>query len=327
MAVVLVTGGAGYIGSHACKALAAVGHVPVCFDDFSTGWRAAARFGPVAEGDLMAADSIAAAIAEHRPAAVMHFAALSLVGDSMRDPGRYWRSNVVGALNLLNAMRMAGVDRLVFSSTAATYGESDCALIREDTPQNPTSPYGGSKLAIERIIRDHNVAHGLRAAVFRYFNVAGADPDGEIGEAHRPETHLVPIVLEAAAGLRPEIIVNGIDYPTEDGACVRDYLHVCDLIEAHLLGLDRLLAGDDGMVLNLGVGRGYSVREVVARARVVTGRDIVERIGPRRLGDPPRLVCDGSAARRYLGWTPRRSDLDTMIADAWRWTLGAGYRT
>ena len=325
MAIVLVTGGAGYIGAHACKRLAGAGHVPVCFDNLSTGWRAAAKFGPFIEGDLRDAEAVAAAVAETRPDAVMHFAALSLVGDSMTDPARYWRENLLGAMNLLDAMRRCGVDKLVFSSTAATYGEPEVELIRETTPQNPTNTYGETKRAIERMIADYGRAHGLIGTVFRYFNVAGADPEGEIGEVHRPETHLVPIVLEAAAGLRAEIRVNGVDYPTPDGACVRDYLHVRDLADAHVLGLERMLDGGGSVALNLGVGRGYSVLEVIARARAVTGRAIPQSIGPRREGDPARLVCDGSAARAALGWRPQRSDLDSMIADAWAWTLEPAY--
>jgi UDP-glucose 4-epimerase len=322
MVTVLVTGGAGYIGSHACKALAEAGHVPVCFDNLSTGWRNAVRYGPFVEGDLLDAAAIRAAVDAAQPEAVMHFAALSLVGDSMRDPARYWRENLVGAMNLLDAMRGAGTEILIFSSTAATYGEPETPLIREDETQRPTNPYGRTKLAIERMIDDQAMAYGLRTGVFRYFNVAGADPEGEIGELHRPETHLAPIVLEAAAGLREEIVVNGVDYPTPDGSCIRDYLHVRDLADAHVLGLERLRAGGEGFHLNLGVGRGYSVLEVIAAAEHATGRSVPRRTGPRRPGDPAQLVCDGSAARRVLGWTPRRSDLDTMIADAWRWTCG-----
>lgn len=325
MAKVLVTGGAGYIGSHACKALARAGHEPICFDAFATGWREAVRFGPLIEGDLLDAMAIREAIRATRPEAVMHFAALSLVGDSVRDPAAYWRGNVTGAMNLLDAMRETGVEALIFSSTAATYGEPDVALIREDTPQRPTNPYGATKLAIERMIADYEAAYGLRATVFRYFNVAGADPEAEIGECHRPETHLIPIVLEAALGARFGVTVNGVDYPTPDGACVRDYLHVCDLVDAHLLGLERLLAGEAGRRLNLGVGRGFSVFEVISKAREVTGRPIRQEIGPRRPGDPPRLVCDGAAAQEALRWLPCRSDLESMIADAWRWTLRGGY--
>lgn len=327
MATVLVTGGAGYIGSHACKALAEAGHQPVCFDNLSTGWREAARFGPFIEGDVLDRDAVAAAIRETRPDAVMHFAALSLVGDSMRDPALYWRANLVGAMNLLDEMRAVGVGALVFSSTAATYGEPDVDLIREEAPQRPTNPYGASKLAIERMLADHAACYGLRVGIFRYFNVAGADPEAEIGEMHRPETHLFPIVLEAAKGLRPCITVNGTDYQTPDGACVRDYLHVCDLADAHVLGVERLLSGGENFRFNLGVGRGYSVLEVIEAARAVTGRTIRAEIGPRRPGDPARLVCDGNAAREALGWAPRRSDLATMIADAWRWMLSPRFGT
>ena len=326
MARVLVTGGAGYIGSHACKRLSEAGHEPVCFDGFLTGWRDAVRFGPLIEGNLLNADDLARAFAAAQPDAVMHFAALSLVGQSVAEPGLYWRNNVGGTLNLLEAMRTAGVDRLVFSSTAATYGEAVHELIPEDAAQVPTNPYGATKLAVERMIADFGAAHGLRAVIFRYFNVAGADPQARIGECHRPETHLVPLVLDAASGRRAAITVFGSDYPTPDGTCIRDYLHVEDLVEAHLLGLDRLMDGGPGLVANLGTGQGYSVRAVIDRARLVTGLAIPEQAGDRRPGDPARLVCDGRRAMAELGWTPRRSDLDTMIADAWAWHQRGGYR-
>jgi UDP-glucose-4-epimerase GalE len=325
MATVLVTGGAGYIGSHACRRLAEAGHEPVCFDSFVTGWREAVQFGPLVEGDLLDRAALDDTLRRFRPAAVMHFAALSLVGESVGDPGRYWRNNVGGTLTLLEAMRDAGVGCLVFSSTAATYGETAAALIPETAPQVPTNPYGASKLAVERMIADFGTAHGLRAVVFRYFNVAGAAPMARIGECHRPETHLVPLVLDAARGRREAITIHGTDYPTPDGTCIRDYLHVEDLAEAHVLGLERLMAGGAGLTANLGTGRGFSVREVIDRARAVTGLAIPEQAGPRRPGDPPRLVCDGSLAMRELGWTPRRSDMDSMIADAWAWHQRGGY--
>lgn len=325
MASVLVTGGAGYIGSHACKRLAAAGHTPICLDNYATGWRDAARFGPAIEGDLLNPEDLAAAFAQARPDAVMHFAALSLVGESVSDPGRYWRNNVTGSLNLLEAMRAAGVGALVFSSTAAVYGEPDVALIPEDAPKAPTNPYGATKLAVERMIADFGVAHGLRATVFRYFNVAGADRDGVIGEDHRPETHLIPLVLQAASGRRDAITVFGADYPTPDGTCVRDYIHVEDLVDAHVLGLERLLAGESGVTVNLGCGRGWSVREVIDRVGAVTGLSPPQRDGDRRPGDPARLVCDGSRAMALLDWRPRRSDLDSMIRDAWRWHQRGGY--
>jgi UDP-glucose 4-epimerase len=325
MPSVLVTGGGGYVGSHACKRLAEAGYEPICFDNFSTGWREAAQFGPVIEGDLLDPGSLDAAFNAAKPDAVMHFAALSLVGESVAEPLRYWRNNVGGALNLLEAMGRAGVDRLVFSSTAATYGDADCATIPEDAPQTPTNPYGASKLAVERLVRACAAAGGLRSVIFRYFNVAGADSLGRIGEQHRPETHLIPLVLDAARGRRPAITVFGDDYPTPDGTCIRDYVHVEDLADAHLLGLERLLDGGGDLVANLGVGEGYSVRAVIDRARHVTGLEIPEETGARRSGDPARLVCDPSRARAELGWRAERSDLDRMIADAWAWTQRPGF--
>lgn len=318
---VLVTGGAGYIGSHACKLLAASGWRPVVFDNLRTGWREACRFGPLIEGDLLDRAALAAAFAEARPAAVMHFAALSNVGESVERPELYWRNNVAGSLNLLDAMREAGCLRLVFSSTCATYGASDAPLT-EESPQAPINPYGQSKLAVERMIADY-ARHGLEAVVFRYFNVAGADPEAEIGERHVPETHLVPLILDAIAGDRPEIVMNGDDYPTPDGSCIRDYLHVMDLAEAHVAGLRRLMAGGGGAVLNLGTGHGYSVREVIEAAEAATGRPAPWRVGPRRPGDPPRLVSGSALAEATLGWRPRRG-LPEMIADAWRWR-GRGF--
>lgn len=322
---ILVAGGAGYIGSHACRRLAEAGFEPVAFDDLSTGWREAVQFGPLIEGDLLDRAALAAAFAAVRPIAVMHFAARSLVGESVAEPLRYWRTNVCGSLNLVEAAAAAGVRAFVFSSTAAVYGEPEAALIAEDAPRRPTNPYGATKLAVERLLQDAELATGLRATIFRYFNVAGAEESGRIGEFHRPETHLVPLVLDAASGRRGAIVVHGEDYPTPDGTCVRDYLHVEDLVDAHLLGLRRLIEGGSGGVFNLGVGRGWSVREVIARARAVTGTAIPTIVGPRRPGDPSRLVCDGRRAMGELGWRPIRSDLDRMIADAWRWHQGAGY--
>ena len=319
MATVLVTGGAGYIGAHGCKALRAAGHVPVVFDNFSTGWRQAVKFGEGIEGDLLDPAALAAAFERVRPDAVMHFAALSNVGESMADPGLYWRNNVAGTLNLLLAMRDAGCGAIVFSSTAATYGEPEESPITEAAPQRPINPYGASKLAVERMLEDFERAHGIRSVAFRYFNVAGADPEREVGEHHVPETHLVPNVLDAAAGARDAIVVNGTDYPTPDGTCIRDYVHVSDLIDAHVLGQDWLLAGRESLRLNLGTGSGFSVREVIEAARTVVATDIPVRYGPRRPGDPVRLVCDGTRAREVLGWRPERSDLAAMIGDAWAW--------
>lgn len=319
MTHILVTGGAGYIGSHACKALKGAGFTPVAFDNLHTGWAESVRFGPFVQGDLLNPADIAAAFAHYRPVAVMHFAALSLVGDSMRDPGRYWRANVNGALNLIEAALAAGCTNIVFSSTCAVYGEHDGATLDEATEQKPINAYGASKRAIEGVLRDFEAAYGLRHVIFRYFNVAGADPEGEIGERHEPETHLIPLVLEAAAGHRPALTMFGTDYPTPDGTCIRDYVHVCDLVDAHLLGLRRLLEGGASEVFNLGTGHGYSVREVIEAARTVTGRDIPVTEAPRRAGDATRLVSGSERASRVLGWQPSRSTLPTMIEDAWRW--------
>jgi len=325
VAVILVTGGAGYIGSHACRALAAAGHRPVCFDDLSTGWAEAARFGPLVVGDLRDRAALDAAFGEHRPEAVMHFAAKSLVGESMTDPGRYWRENVAGALNLVEAMHASGCRRIVFSSTCATYGDQDGVLLDEDTPQRPATAYGASKLAIEHMLRDFAAAHGLEAVIFRYFNVAGAAGDGEIGEQHRPETHLIPLALDAALGRRPALTLHGTDYPTPDGTCIRDYVHVEDLIDAHLAGLERLPAGGGGGTYCLGTGHGFSVRDVIAAAENVTGRAVAIVEGPRRPGDAACLVSGAHRAATELGWHPGRSTLERMLADAWAWHRRPGF--
>ena len=322
---VLVTGGAGYIGAHACKALARAGYLPVTYDSLVTGWRDAVRFGPFEQGDLADRDRLDAVFARWKPAAVMHFAALSLVGEAMANPAKYWRGNVLSSLTLLEAMVAAGCGRLVFSSTCATYGDRDGVVLDEDTAQAPINAYGASKRAIEEMIRDFGAAHGLRSVIFRYFNVAGADPEAEIGECHRPETHLVPLMLEAIAGQRPALTIHGTDYPTPDGTCIRDYVHVCDLVEAHVAGLGWLEAGRGDRVFCLGTGSGFSVREVVAAAGAVTNRPVPVVDGPRRAGDAVRLVSGSDRARAELGWAPRRSDMATMIADAWRWHCGPGY--
>jgi UDP-glucose 4-epimerase len=322
---VLVTGGAGYIGAHACKALARAGFDPVVFDNLSTGWKSAVKWGPLVQGDLMDRASIDAALAEHQPAAVMHFAALSLVGESMKDPGLYWRVNVGGALNLLEACAAAGVKNFVFSSTCATYGDQDGVLLTEETPQRPINAYGGSKLAIEQMLRDFGVASGISHVIFRYFNVAGADPEGEVGEQHVPETHLIPLMLDAVAGKRPALTVFGTDYPTRDGTCVRDYVHVSDLADAHVLGLKRLLDGQGNGVFCLGTGRGFSVREVIEASRMVTNREVPVVIGDRRAGDAAALVSSSTHAIEGLGWEPQRSTLRQMIGDAWAWAQKPGF--
>jgi UDP-glucose 4-epimerase len=325
MIPVLVTGGAGYVGAHACKALARAGYLPVCLDNLATGHRAAVKWGPLVEASLTDRAAIDAAIAAHRPTAILHFAALSQIGESMADPGRYWRENVLGALNLIEAAVAAGIGRFVFSSTCATYGDQDGVLLDEDTPQRPINAYGGSKLAIEGMLRDFRASHGLEHVIFRYFNVAGADPEGEVGEAHDPETHLVPLVLQAVAGLRPALTIHGTDYDTPDGTAVRDYVHVSDLVDAHVAGLRRLEAGGGSGVFCLGTGRGFSVREVVAAAGAVTNAPVPVTLGPRRAGDAVRLVCGSARARAELGWKPARSDMERMIRDAHRWHSGPGF--
>lgn len=316
---ILVMGGAGYIGSHACKSLAAAGYVPVVYDNLVYGHRSAVRWGPFAHGDLLDRPALDAALRDWKPVAVMHFAAFAYVGESVTNPGKYYRNNVSGTLTLLEAMRDAGVGKLVFSSSCATYGVPQAVPIAEDHPQNPINAYGASKLMVERMLRDFDTAHGLRSVSLRYFNAAGADPEGETGEAHDPETHLIPLVLDAAAGRRPDVTVFGDNYPTPDGTCVRDYIHVADLAQAHVLALQALEAGASTTAYNLGNGKGFSVRQVIDTARAVTGRDISVRMGPQRAGDPPELVGDASRIRAELGWQPRHAGLADIIGTAWRW--------
>lgn len=322
---VLVSGGAGYIGSHACKALAARGYVPVTFDNLSTGWARAVKFGPLVQGDLSDRAALRAVFDEYAPVAVMHFAAASLVGESMTNPGKYWRNNVLGSLNLIEAAAEAECRSFVFSSTCAVYGEQDGVVLTEDSRRAPINAYGSSKLAVEEILRDFGVSHGIHSVIFRYFNVAGADPEGELGECHRPETHLIPVMLEAIDGQRPEMIIHGEDYPTHDGTCVRDYVHVVDLAEAHVLGLEWLLNGRESTVFNLGTGAGFSVREVISHCRAATGKTVPHRFGPRRAGDAASLVSGSLRARNLLGWEPQRSSLRLMIRDAWNWHQTGGF--
>ncbi|KPP86483.1 MAG: UDP-glucose 4-epimerase GalE [Rhodobacteraceae bacterium HLUCCO07] len=319
MKTVLVTGGAGYIGSHACKVLARAGITPVTFDNLATGWQEAVKFGPFEQGDLLDRDRLDDVFAAHRPDAVMHFAALSQVGESMAQPGRYWRNNVTGSLNLIEAAVAAGCMDFVFSSTCAIYGDQDNVVLDESCAQHPINAYGKSKRAIEEILEDFGAAHGLQSVIFRYFNVAGADDAAEIGEFHQPETHLVPLILDAIDGRRGALTVFGTDYDTPDGTCIRDYVHVMDLVEAHVLGLRWLGAGKGSRVFNLGTGHGFSVREVIAAAEAVTGREVPFAEGPRRAGDATRLVSGSMRAGQDLGWTPGRSTLEQMISDAARW--------
>lgn len=319
MTRVLVTGGAGYVGSHACKALHQAGVTPVVFDNLSRGVRQAVRYGPLVEGDLCDRAALDAALAAHRPVAVLHFAALAYVGESVTQPLLYHRTNAVGTLTLLEAMAAAGVRTLVFSSTCATYGIPEHVPITEEHPQHPVNPYGASKLAAERMIADAAAAGLVQAVMLRYFNAAGADPAGEIGENHTPETHLIPLVLDAILGRIAQVQVNGDDYDTPDGTCVRDYIHVSDLADAHVRALRYLLDGGETVALNLGNGRGASVRDVIQTAERVTGRRAPVAVGPRRIGDPPVLIGDATRAREVLGWRPARGTLDLQIGDAWRW--------
>lgn len=319
---VLVTGGAGYIGSHACKALALAGYRPVSYDNLVNGHRWAVRWGPLEVGELTDGARLDAVIAAYRPEAVLHFAAYTAAGESVIEPGKYYANNVYGLLSLLGAMRRAGLDRLVFSSTAAVYGTPRYVPLDECHPQAPINPYGASKMMAERLLADFAGAHGIRSVALRYFNAAGADPEGEIGEAHEPETHLIPIVLEAAAGLRREVAVFGDCYDTRDGTCVRDYIHVADLADAHVLALRWLTGRAGAHAFNLGNGEGFTVREVIAAARRVTGREIAMRIEAARAGDPAVLVADAGRARAVLGWQPRFQALETQLTDAWRWLAG-----
>jgi UDP-glucose-4-epimerase GalE len=316
---ILVTGGAGYIGSHACKALARAGYTPIAFDNLIYGHREAVRWGPLVEGDLADRALVAETLRRFDIAAVMHFAAYAYVGESMTKPELYFRNNVVNSLGLLESMNDAGIRRIVFSSTCATYGVPEAVPIRETMSQHPVNPYGESKLMIERALHWHGVAHELGHVALRYFNAAGADPEGEIGEHHDPETHLIPLVLDAALGRRGQIDIYGKDYPTPDGTAIRDYIHVTDLAAAHVLALDYLERGGTSIALNLATGQGHSVREVIAAAERVTGRRIPQREVERRAGDPPCLIADATLANRTLGWTPRVSDLDSIITTAWAW--------
>ena len=327
MTNVLVTGGAGYIGSHACKALRAAGFVPVTFDNLETGWQDAVKYGPFERGDLLDRARLDEVFAKYAPVAVMHFAALSQVGDSMKVPGVYWRNNVMGSLNLIEAATEAGCLDFVFSSTCATYGDQDNVVLDEDSDQYPINAYGASKRAIEDILTDFGAAYGLRHVIFRYFNVAGADPDGEVGEFHQPETHLIPLMLDAIAGKRAALTVFGSDYDTPDGTCIRDYVHVCDLVDAHVLGLKWLQDGKGSRVFNLGTGSGFSVREVIDHSRAVTNQEVPYVDGDRRPGDCTKLVSGSTRAEAELGWTPTRSTLETMITDAWRWHQTGHYDT
>ncbi|MEE3317473.1 MAG: UDP-glucose 4-epimerase GalE [Pseudomonadota bacterium] len=322
---VLVTGGAGYIGSHACKVLRDQGYVPVTYDNLSTGWEDAVKFGPFERGDLHDRARLDEVFAKYQPVAVMHFAAFSQVGEAMREPGKYWHNNVGGSLVLIEVAVAAGCLNFVFSSTCATYGDQDGVVLDENSAQMPLNAYGASKRAIEDILTDFGASDGLNSVIFRYFNVAGCDPDGEVGEFHQPETHLIPLMLDAIEGKRPALTVFGTDYPTPDGTCIRDYVHVMDLVDAHVLGLKWLEDGKGSRVFNLGTGKGFSVREVIDHSSSVTNKPVPIVEGDRRAGDAVALVSGSTRANAELGWSPERSTLQRMISDAWRWHQNGHY--
>lgn len=316
---VLVTGGAGYVGSHAVQELRRAGVPCVVLDNLGRGYRQLVRDCELIVGDIGDSDLVSRVLRERRIHAVMHFAAFAYVGESVTKPGLYFRNNVAATLNLLECMVRAGVGQLVFSSTCATYGMPEAIPMPETHPQRPINPYGASKLMVERMLADFGAAHGLRSIVFRYFNAAGADPSGTIGEMHDPETHLIPLALQAAAGVRPALEIFGTDYPTADGTCIRDYIHVTDLADAHALGLKHLTAGNGSDIFNLGNGNGFSVKQVITAAERVTGRKVPWKAAPRRAGDPHALVGSADRARRILGWKPRFADLGVIIETAWKW--------
>lgn len=323
---VLVVGGAGYIGSHMVQMLLDRGHEPVVFDNLSTGYRDAVPAGRLIEGDLADPAALEALFAAHRFDGVMHFASFIQVGESVREPAKYYRNNVANTLNLLDAMHRHGAKQFIFSSTAAIFGEPDYVPIDEKHPRRPINPYGFSKFAVEQVLEDYDRAYGLRSTCLRYFNAAGADPEGRLGERHEPETHLIPLVLQAASGRRSHIDVFGQDYDTPDGTCIRDYIHIVDLCDAHLLALDRLRSGGESSAYNLGNGNGFSVKEVIDASERVAGTPIARKYGGRRAGDPARLVADSRRARTELGWQPRFADLETIVRHAWTWECKSANR-
>jgi UDP-arabinose 4-epimerase len=319
MKTILVTGGAGYIGSHACKALARAGYTPIVIDNFSTGHHWAVKWGPLAQGYIADRHLVRRILEKYHVDAVMHFAANALVGESMKHPYKYLHDNAANSLELLEAMRETGVQRIVFSSTCATYGVPQQIPISERAMQAPVNPYGESKLFVERALSWYARSHGLAWVALRYFNAAGADAEGEIGEDHDPETHLIPLVIQAALGLRPPVKILGTDYPTPDGTAVRDYIHVEDLAEAHVKALEHLDQGGESIALNLGTGTGHSVREVIAAVERVSGSPVPVRTASRRAGDPAALLANTRRAGEVLSWKPRYTDLDLIVDTAWAW--------
>ena len=321
---VLVTGGAGYIGSHACKALARAGYLPGVFDDLSAGHEHAVKWGPLELGNLLDMAALDRVITRNDPVAVIHFAGCAIVGESVENPTKYYRNNVAGTLNLLNAMRRANIGKIVFSSSCTVYGDSGETRLDETHPLAPINPYGRTKLVAERMIADFAAAYGMSYMSLRYFNAAGADPDGEIGEDHDPEPHLLPRLIGAALGHEPEVRIFGTDYPTPDGTCVRDYVHVTDLAEAHIRALKRLDGDDAPTAVNLGAGRGVSVRQVIDAVSCIAGSPLPVRDASRRLGDPAYLVADIGLAKSELAWSPDLSSLTQIVRTAWSWHRNAG---
>lgn len=317
--VILVTGGAGYIGSHTCKALYAAGYMPVTYDSLVRGNKWAVQWGPLEIGDIADQALLSEVCQKYKPIAVIHFAAYAYVGESVTEPRIYYHNNTAGTISLLNTLLDHGINNIVFSSTCATYGIPTKMPINEQTAQNPVNPYGRSKLMIEHILKDYADAFGLNSVALRYFNAAGADPEGQIGEAHEPETHLIPLILEAAKSQSDPLTVFGNDHPTRDGTCIRDYIHVNDLADAHIRALT-LMDNENGFhAINLGTGYGHSILEVIAAAEKITGHKVPYVMGPRRAGDPPELVADASFAKAKMGWVPKLSDIDTISQTAWNW--------
>jgi UDP-glucose 4-epimerase len=316
---ILVTGGAGFIGSHMVRMLAELNHAVVTFDDLSSGFRDAVLHGEFLQGSLHDKSALSALFGAHQFDAVVHFAGSIVVSESVREPAKYYQNNLVGAMNLFDAMRMHGVQNLVFSSTAAIFGAPQYVPIDEAHPQAPINPYGMTKWVTEQILRDYDVAYGLRSIALRYFNAAGASPDAVLGERHDPETHLIPLALRAATGEIPELTIFGTDYDTPDGTCIRDYIHIVDLCDAHMLALRHLTNGGESRAYNLGNGQGYSVKEVIQVAEQISGKRIPVKYGPRRAGDPARLVANASRIHRDWGWSPRFARLEQIIEHAWQW--------
>jgi UDP-arabinose 4-epimerase len=316
---VLVAGGAGYIGSHTCKLLAKAGREPVVLDDLSTGHRWAAKFGPFYQGDIENGELVRKIVRDHEITDVIDFAAKAAVGESYQDPGKYFRENVGKTVHFVDALIAGGVKNIVFSSTCAVYGNPDTIPITEAESKKPVNPYGETKLFVERMLHWYGIAHGLKWVAPRYFNAAGADPEGEIGEVHDPETHLIPAAIEAVLGKRPQLEVYGTDYPTADGTAIRDYIHVFDLGRAHILALDYLRNGGESISVNLGTGVGQSVMDVIGAVKTATGREVPHVLRPRRAGDPPQLVADPSLAKAVLGWSAEYGDIRRTVETAWAW--------